>query len=130
MSEQEKRPSRSNVVTFTPRSRQPDDVPQMTGPNQTCECGDQWWTGGSVVFTEDGSVTGYTIDWRCASCGKAQPTQASPSPGHRIPVESGSNQRGPGWDEYGAPDEADMCPNCVTPWKCNGPHLPTENGPS
>lgn len=21
-------------------------------------------------------------------------------------------------------DEADgMCPNCVTPWKCNGPHL-------
>ena len=23
-------------------------------------------------------------------------------------------------------DEADdMCPNCVTPWKCNGPHEPT-----
>jgi len=21
------------------------------------------------------------------------------------------------WDE-------DMCPNCVTPWKCNGPHIP------
>ena len=20
----------------------------------------------------------------------------------------------------------DMCPNCVTPWKCNGPHLPAE----
>ena len=21
-------------------------------------------------------------------------------------------------------DEADnMCPNCITPWKCNGPHL-------
>lgn len=20
-------------------------------------------------------------------------------------------------------DEDDMCPNCVTPWKCNGPHL-------
>ena len=19
--------------------------------------------------------------------------------------------------------EDDMCPNCVTPWKCNGPHL-------
>ena len=18
----------------------------------------------------------------------------------------------------------DMCPNCVTPWKCNGPHIP------
>ena len=24
-------------------------------------------------------------------------------------------------------DEADnMCPNCVTPWKCNGPHLPEQ----
>ena len=22
-----------------------------------------------------------------------------------------------------AVQEADMCPNCVTPWKCNGPHL-------
>jgi hypothetical protein len=22
-------------------------------------------------------------------------------------------------------NEADyMCPNCVTPWKCNGPHIP------
>jgi len=21
------------------------------------------------------------------------------------------------------PQEEDMCPNCVTPWKCNGPHL-------
>lgn len=20
-------------------------------------------------------------------------------------------------------DEVDMCPNCVTPWKCNGPHI-------
>lgn len=20
-------------------------------------------------------------------------------------------------------DDDDMCPNCVTPWKCNGPHL-------
>jgi hypothetical protein len=20
-------------------------------------------------------------------------------------------------------DEEDMCPNCVTPWKCNGPHI-------
>jgi hypothetical protein len=68
----EKSRSVSNVVTFTPRSRQPDDVPSMAGPNQTCECGDQWWTGGSVVFAEDGSVTGYTIDWRCASCGKEQ----------------------------------------------------------
>ena len=23
-----------------------------------------------------------------------------------------------------AAQEADMCPNCVTPWKCNGPHVP------
>lgn len=23
----------------------------------------------------------------------------------------------------------DMCPNCVTPWKCNGPHRPTKNFP-
>lgn len=20
-------------------------------------------------------------------------------------------------------DADDMCPNCVTPWKCNGPHI-------
>ena len=20
-------------------------------------------------------------------------------------------------------DDDDMCPNCVTPWKCNGPHV-------
>lgn len=20
--------------------------------------------------------------------------------------------------------DSDMCPNCITPWKCNGPHLP------
>lgn len=25
------------------------------------------------------------------------------------------------------PDDLDaMCPNCCTPWKCNGPHLPTK----
>lgn len=23
--------------------------------------------------------------------------------------------------------EDDMCPNCVTPWKCNGPHLTGED---
>ena len=23
----------------------------------------------------------------------------------------------------GDPDDDDMCPNCVTPWKCNGPHI-------
>lgn len=26
-------------------------------------------------------------------------------------------------------DTDDMCPNCVTPWKCNGPHLTTEQRP-
>lgn len=29
-----------------------------------------------------------------------------------------------------AAQEADMCPNCVTPWKCNGPHLSGEPRPS
>lgn len=29
-------------------------------------------------------------------------------------------------------DPEEMCPNCVTPWKCNGPHLlkPRRNAPS
>lgn len=27
-----------------------------------------------------------------------------------------------GWCGEEHPD--DMCPNCVTPWKCNGPHVP------
>lgn len=22
-----------------------------------------------------------------------------------------------------------MCPNCVTPWKCNGPHIPESHPP-
>lgn len=22
------------------------------------------------------------------------------------------------------PTGEEMCPNCVTPWKCNGPHIP------
>jgi hypothetical protein len=25
-----------------------------------------------------------------------------------------------------APSGEDMCPNCVTPWKCNGPHVPSD----
>lgn len=25
--------------------------------------------------------------------------------------------------EWGHSKEPEMCPNCVTPWKCNGPHL-------
>lgn len=27
-------------------------------------------------------------------------------------------------------DEDKMCPNCVTPWKCNGPHEPPQRQPS
>lgn len=27
--------------------------------------------------------------------------------------------------EFEQPD--DMCPNCVTPWKCNGPHFAHEH---
>lgn len=27
-------------------------------------------------------------------------------------------------EQQQSPDDG-MCPNCVTPWKCNGPHLPT-----
>ena len=27
-------------------------------------------------------------------------------------------------DERLAADDSEMCPNCVTPWKCNGPHVP------
>lgn len=25
---------------------------------------------------------------------------------------------------YAEADPDYMCPNCVTPWKCNGPHIP------
>jgi hypothetical protein len=21
----------------------------------------------------------------------------------------------------------DMCPNCITPWRCNGPHIPRKH---
>ena len=28
----------------------------------------------------------------------------------------------PAVDERAASSEPEMCPNCVTPWKCNGPH--------
>ena len=21
----------------------------------------------------------------------------------------------------------DLCPNCITPWKCNGPHIPRKH---
>ena len=26
--------------------------------------------------------------------------------------------------------EPDLCPNCVTPWKCNGPHVPSPSVPA
>lgn len=29
-----------------------------------------------------------------------------------------------GYLGYDADDLEPMCPNCVTPWKCNGPHIP------
>ena len=29
---------------------------------------------------------------------------------------------GPSWTRKDNWDCDDMCPNCVTPWKCNGPH--------
>ena len=28
-----------------------------------------------------------------------------------------------GWFRDAPRGEDDLCPNCVTPWKCNGPHL-------
>jgi len=33
--------------------------------------------------------------------------------------------------EGGEEAEGEMCPNCVTPWKCNGPHVhkPCRNAP-
>jgi hypothetical protein len=30
---------------------------------------------------------------------------------------------GTGGNDVGFDEADDMCPNCVTPWKCNGPHL-------
>lgn len=44
-----------------------------------------------------------------------------------FPWESGVQARGDGvgtardgqWRDL----DAEMCPNCVTPWKCNGPHV-------
>ena len=62
----------AKVVAFPAvrTGRTADDVPLPAGDNQACPCGEEWWTGGSVVFTKDGSVTGYTIDWRCAACGR------------------------------------------------------------
>lgn len=30
-------------------------------------------------------------------------------------------------DQFRETDEGDMCPNCNTPWKCNGPHLQKED---
>ena len=29
-----------------------------------------------------------------------------------------------GWWAVRVPDDWASCPNCLTPWKCNGPHEP------
>lgn len=33
-------------------------------------------------------------------------------------------------NSHGATVEFDeyLCPNCLTPWKCNGPHIPEDRG--
>jgi hypothetical protein len=41
-------------------------------------------------------------------------SEPQPQPGDRIITKDG---------EFVMCEEGDMCPNCVTPWKCNGPHL-------
>ena len=33
-----------------------------------------------------------------------------------------NKMRGPSWAHNSALHQDDMCDNCVTPWKCNGPH--------
>lgn len=47
--------------------------------------------------------------------------------GHRPPQgKRASNTAPPKPNDYHTvikADEDDMCPNCVTPWKCNGPHI-------
>lgn len=44
---------------------------------------------------------------RCSSC----------------PMKNGPSEGGGYRESAPLPDEQ-MCPNCVTPWKCNGPHIP------
>ena len=47
---------------------------------------------------------------RCFLC-----TPLEPTPGY-----TGSSQQAVvEFDEY-------LCPNCLTPWKCNGPHIPED----
>ena len=49
-------------------------------------------------------------------------TPTTPS-GTRITArEDGCRQNVP-------PDHEYLCPNCVTPWKCNGPHIPESDPP-
>ena len=36
----------------------------------------------------------------------------------------------PAFPYYSDGDGPDMCPNCVTPWKCNGPHEPQPKEPA
>ena len=39
----------------------------------------------------------------------------------RVTMEHPERTTDTAWRE---PDDDSMCPNCVTPWKCNGPHVP------
>lgn len=42
--------------------------------------------------------------------------------GHIEPVQNWTPDEWDDIDPFGT-DVDNMCPNCVTPWKCNGPHL-------
>ena len=85
------------------------DTPQTTPPpsETTCKCGheidDHIEAGGGECF-------------ECAM-GCATFTDAKSS--RLISVRDWTPKRTP---RVYDPAEDDMCPNCVTPWKCNGPH--------
>ena len=46
--------------------------------------------------------------------------------GHDYVMDGGTRCRSCGHVRVGLPDY--MCPNCLTPWKCNGPHIPEPVG--
>jgi hypothetical protein len=74
---------------------------------------------------------------RCDSCGWGHPwgqcDNACPAcGGYGDGPESCTCSRdepvGINQGSHGHPDQ--MCPNCVTPWKCNGPHIPQSGSES
>jgi hypothetical protein len=72
-----------------------------------------------VVQMPDGSP----VSAPCAISGcqmHAAPQEGEPGLPH-APQSQAQQQSGLHTPAAAAPD--DMCPNCVTPWKCNGPHL-------